>query len=776
MRRLLSAITALLTLAVAFAQLQHSLPISVQRFLDERSDRQRIMNNNRSHASATYRSQYAPPTMINGVEMVDGFIDIDNVQAIPILKSHGVIINCVFDGFVTAQMPVDKLTTLTEIPGVSNVEVSRVLELCTDSTLRVTHALQVLNGPDYGLPQAYDGTGVIIGVIDAGFDYQHLAFRNANDISKTRIVRVYDEVNTTGHPIVIGNNVSRGSVFMGEQIDTMTYDTSSAHGTHTASIAAGMHVGGYGGMAPGADIVLCSVRNMENTITETFVINAMKYVYSYADSVGKPCVLSLSISTNQGSHDGLDRISKAVAQLTGPGRIFVIAAGNSGDKGYYAHGPVTVEKPLHMLLSFSHLFLNTDGAYYYIDQWFDTWVRELRTRLLCKFHIFDKETQRIAWESDLISTYKKIDSSVISEFYGPDETYDSVGYLSALISQASSSKYELQCYVHNLKSKSFTVNSSGQIKSRYQIGVSLYAPSLKYSSQPDSCYIDSWMCSGQRGTYSGPVYIDEISEDGDTISTQEIQNYYIGRSSRCSINTYAVHDSVISAGAYVARTSYYSLSFDSIFGDPNGYTGGIYSVSSYQFPGYGPTGQHLPTITAPGYLVVAAGSRYSYFNGGHRSVVMRTDDGYPWGVMSGTSMAAPTVAGIIAQWLQINPNLSPGDIKNIFDQTAIRDVNTMDYTNGPHFGPYGKIDALAGAQYILSLMENEILLGDVNGDGFVKIKDVTVLINYLLSHDDSLGIVFANADINGDGRLTIKDVTLLINLLLSGGEYTETEE
>jgi len=58
------------------------------------------------------------------------------------------------------------------------------------------------------------------------------------------------------------------------------------------------------------------------------------------------------------------------------------------------------------------------------------------------------------------------------------------------------------------------------------------------------------------------------------------------------------------------------------------------------------------------------------------------------------------------------------------------------------------------------------LLGDVNDDGVVNISDVTVLINYLLSHDASKFNKF-NADTNNDNKHTITDVTALINYLLS---------
>jgi hypothetical protein len=57
--------------------------------------------------------------------------------------------------------------------------------------------------------------------------------------------------------------------------------------------------------------------------------------------------------------------------------------------------------------------------------------------------------------------------------------------------------------------------------------------------------------------------------------------------------------------------------------------------------------------------------------------------------------------------------------------------------------------------------------GDVNGDGQVKIGDVTTLINYLLSGDAS-GINLQAADCDQNGQVKIADVTALINYLLSG--------
>ena len=62
--------------------------------------------------------------------------------------------------------------------------------------------------------------------------------------------------------------------------------------------------------------------------------------------------------------------------------------------------------------------------------------------------------------------------------------------------------------------------------------------------------------------------------------------------------------------------------------------------------------------------------------------------------------------------------------------------------------------------------EPEFIRGDVNGDGEVKIGDVSNLISYLLS-GDATGINLKGADCDQNGEIKIADVTLLINYLLS---------
>ncbi|MBQ3362746.1 MAG: dockerin type I repeat-containing protein [Muribaculaceae bacterium] len=56
--------------------------------------------------------------------------------------------------------------------------------------------------------------------------------------------------------------------------------------------------------------------------------------------------------------------------------------------------------------------------------------------------------------------------------------------------------------------------------------------------------------------------------------------------------------------------------------------------------------------------------------------------------------------------------------------------------------------------------------GDVDGNGYVNVTDVTMLINAVMSSNYG-AIVFANADMDGNGDLTVTDVTMLINAVIS---------
>jgi|GEM_PF-1137047 len=63
------------------------------------------------------------------------------------------------------------------------------------------------------------------------------------------------------------------------------------------------------------------------------------------------------------------------------------------------------------------------------------------------------------------------------------------------------------------------------------------------------------------------------------------------------------------------------------------------------------------------------------------------------------------------------------------------------------------------------LLEDETLLGDVNGDGEVSITDVTTLVDHLLGSTPATFDADA-ANVNHDGDISIGDVTALVDIIL----------
>ncbi len=71
-------------------------------------------------------------------------------------------------------------------------------------------------------------------------------------------------------------------------------------------------------------------------------------------------------------------------------------------------------------------------------------------------------------------------------------------------------------------------------------------------------------------------------------------------------------------------------------------------------------------------------------------------------------------------------------------------------------------------------MATDQIKGDVNGDGYVNMNDVTFIINIILGKNET-EYELATADVNGDGYINMNDVTAIINIIL-GKTSGEDEE
>jgi subtilisin family serine protease len=212
------------------------------------------------------------------------------------------------------------------------VEISKRGPALLDSSRIRSKAKDVQDGAG-GLPQAYKGDGVVVGVLDSGLDYTHADFRTSANTSRVRAL--YDlSVGANGAPCRPG------------QLDSLTCtekDGTGAHGhgTHVTGIAAGNGRQNpvYVGMAPDADIVFVKgIRDSESVggFADADVFAGTQYMFDVATALGKPAVVNLSLGGQLGPHDGSSLYEQAMSKLTRPGNIIVAAAGNDGRNPVHA--------------------------------------------------------------------------------------------------------------------------------------------------------------------------------------------------------------------------------------------------------------------------------------------------------------------------------------------------------------------------------------------------------------------------------------------------------
>ncbi|NUT48599.1 MAG: S8 family serine peptidase [Saccharothrix sp.] len=267
----------------------------------------------------------------------------------------------------TGEIDIDKVDAVAALDGVRRLEASRVLARELDAALPESRANLVHTGPP-----GHRGTGVIIGLIDSGIDYTHGAFRR-ND-GKSRILAIWDQGLTPQGSESSPATFSYGVEYRQPAIDAAIaasnpltvvrhQDSEAAgfHGTHVAGIAAGdgsppdpgddsspaRPAFTFIGVAPEADIVVVA-NNRGRAAGERGLgdsadtLDAVRYIFDIAASLGRPVVINQSQGDNVGPHDGTSLLERGIDNLLGgPGRAMVKSAGNEGARNRHASGTVT---------------------------------------------------------------------------------------------------------------------------------------------------------------------------------------------------------------------------------------------------------------------------------------------------------------------------------------------------------------------------------------------------------------------------------------------------
>ena len=555
-----------------------------------------------------------------------------------------------FGNTATVRIGMSRIARIAEADGVEYVQVTAAPQPMLDVARAEAGVDMVHNATS--LEQPYTGKGVIVGVVDAGFDYTHAAFRNPTDGS-LRIKRIWEQKNSTFEGAKAPEKYGYGiELDTPELISKAMGDNSeNSHGTHVAGIATGSDPyksGAYRGNAPEAEIVLVAV-DLESC-TSADISNAIAYIYDYADAADMPCVVNLSLGNHQGPHDGTSTFDTMADVMQGRGRLIVGAAGNHrADKFHIAHTFTSADDtPLRTFVTYKTApsTVNYGGD---IEIWGEPGTDF--TVDISAYSLFNKK--------DVVTA----------------TAYPNDGVTDIELARYTTGKWTVASETSPLNGKPHVTLSSAitSIRTNHAIAITVTPKS--------GGKIDIWADNTRLG-------LDSKDEEGFTAPGESSTIAEIAGTAK----------RILTVGAYTTRNEY---TVNGAHGTLSETVGEVSSFSSY-----GPTadGRMKPEISAPGCFIISAVS-----SNDASGTIMQADNNDSWertnlyGYMQGTSMSAPFVAGVVATSLQACPQLTPEQLREVMRSTARKDTFTGTLEEGDNNWGYGKVDAYNGLKQCISI-------------------------------------------------------------------------
>lgn len=569
-------------------------------------------------------------------------------------------------------IPLGEVAALSNNDTVERLEAERMPRPQMDVTPQQVNATGLYAGT--GLPQAYTGAGVVAGVFDSYFDFTHPAFRDANLVKGTEHLENRDNAVKNGDLRIsyyydfhwpnadgtLGHALESASEIAAQQHSLHTRN--GIHGTHVAGIMAGSAVEGqYQGMAPEADIYLVDFNSDREQFanpdenTSAIAVLGFKKVFDKAAEAGKPCVVNFSsgesvIFTAQRVLEG-----EAMQALTGPGRIIVSSAGNDGTRSCY------LEKGADDYQAGTGIENGLYGG-----------------------QIID---------IDLITPG---DQYVRFDFMGMGLTGGGIEGTIAFHTDsidATGSHFSATVSLGDVQLDVMPLDYQDPRGNVYHI----------HGTMPNPVYL--LLCGATvLLTSNNPAYMYSDIAYSPFLNVNGVPQYSFAKKGY-SITWPAMLPGIIAVGATGYKNTFVNIdgqTNDDLISFAPDQTGHITKFSSC-----GPTfdGHTKPDVVAPGYNINAAyNSFYEDFAGMRKNLTHTgTYNGqtYYYLAESGTSMAAPVVAGVIALWLQAKPDLTPAQALEVIRRTATHPEDTLTYPNNTY--GYGQIDAYRGLLEVLNL-------------------------------------------------------------------------
>ena len=615
------------------------------------------------------------------------------------------------------------------------------------------------------IPQAYTGKGVVAGVVDNGFLFTHPMFLDEN--GDTRIRKFYDMTDYS-------KNGTSGVAYDSSQLSELHFSlfaSESSHGTEVASVMAGSPVMGdyergseegenaiYSGIAPESDIVLAEIDASDPILGNGQVIDgslwnhsdgtsadcilAFKRIFDYADSIGQPCVINISMGFHMSIADPCILEEEAIGQLVGPGHIIVAAAGNDG----YHYG--SIFQNLYTTLKKKEDDAIVTASFLGVSDTTSTF--SAAKDIDC--HLLTDHPQEVRFMLGNDSTGKSItiDTRTLDSLDGDTCYYDvtlSPEVADTLFVKAvkvtsppsfiHGSLYRFCASIRDRKGKTL---SSWLYD--HQKMISLRDRDIRVGEGVRVSVTSDYPCEMYTNTILTPFIHARLPFKEEPI-------YCIDKSH--SIAWPAESSSIIAVGALETRSLVgVSLSNNEIIAD---------------FSSQGPTwdGRLKPEVSAPGVSIITAYNRFSgtanFFTDVYDKVGDEKREREYMVIGYGTSISSPMVAGAIALWLQAKPDLTPSIIREILATTCkqIADDNIAGYPNDIY--GYGEIDAYAGLLYLMG----------VKIDGLSKSQPVSVRIRL---DGRTLTVVDAASGLPYDGDINLTVYNLEGMTVASGNQST----
>lgn len=598
-----------------------------------------------SYASENEPSYYSAIIQLDGDNIDDSLAELEN---------DGVIILHHRADMALAYVPHDRQTSARRAPGVKAIEPGRHWNRPTMDKARLWgDAYKITEG--IGIPQPFDGSGVVFGLCDTGFDPSNPNFLTA-DGSESRVRRIFYYDEDLGTKEIHDNEIAVAAY--------STDDPSNYHATHVAGIAAGALDNGYRGMAPGAEIVFCGTRHL----TDPTILAGIEDIVAYAKSVGKPAVVNLSIGSYNGPHDGSSLFNRYL-DLLGEEAIICLASGNEGAKTN----------------SLSHTFSEAAPE---IVTWTADWAG---TVCYGQTDIWSADDRSFEYNLRLYHTRTDyIDFPVIDFSQTPvwrvSADADSPYYNEEFAKHYTSGYFEARGAISPLNGRFY-------VTTEYDCVTEEYDPAS--ANNPGGRWALYWISARVRAEEG--VHVD-LYADGSYSFLRTPDSKWPAPTTDNSVSDLACGFNTICVGMSNNRNDVLLLN-GNLYQD-NVSPGAVSGLSSY---GTLLDGRVFPHTVAPGYLVVSSAN--SYFTEENPemtdwAVASTTHNGRDYYYLSewGTSMACPFVAGTIATWLQFYPSLTRDDALE-----AIIATNTTDplYPDDAHNG-YGHFNAYHATEYLLN--------------------------------------------------------------------------